>query len=148
MITNTMKVQYYVRMRAWVTIDDELLDVIWQSSEHHYDSVVKSMCRQRRPDGDYDQAGLLYSARMWRKRFKEQPSTDPDFDPNAMDLCFRDIDLMCKALEMDRTGKGMVITIALHAILRTFNDNTQVINKALESGPEHVFNLLNPQPQS
>lgn len=144
-ITNTMKVQYYVRMRAMVTIDDELLDVILQSSEHHYDSRVKSMCRQKNQDGDYREAGLLYSARMWRKHFKEQPSSDPDFDPNAMDLAFSDIDLMCKALEMDQTGKGMAITMALHKILRTFKDNEDIINKALVISPEKLFGILNPQ---
>lgn len=115
---HNMKTFLQAKLIAHIEIEDEDFDFIKKCCKHHYDFKVKS---------SVEVGGFLYGYTNRREWSKGQDK--------VLELEFRQIDLLLKALEMGQyieLGKAAVISVKLKKILTCMNEKYAELNPELE----------------
>lgn len=113
---------FYAEIKACIRIPDEYFEFICKCAAHHYDGKVKSLV---------EVGGFLYGEKNTRQWLKESQSHDESLDDR--EYTFRQIDLMCKAIEFPSTPLGEKITKEFVVILGGISDKSEYINHILKS---------------
>jgi hypothetical protein len=107
-----------IRMEADVAFTDKEFEILTKNFKHHYSFDVSSAA---------EHGGWFYgmsSIREWEKS-EEMPIS-------ARQLTFRQIDLMTKALEMDRSDEAINLYRRLSSILTDMNGTTARLSLGLD----------------
>lgn len=105
---------FFATLIATVELSDAEFDLLWKSSEKHYDSTVELSCKQ---------GGFLYGAKN-RRSFSNGEDKTADFK-------FRQLDLMLKALEFPFSEEKAVLSLRLQKIMQDMREKHAEINKQL-----------------
>lgn len=113
-----MKTFLQAKLVAYIEMPDEDFDFIKKCCANHYDHKVKSTV---------EVGGFMYGFTNRREWSKGEDKT--------LELEFRQIDLLCKALEMGAyidANAAYRISTALRNILTAMNDKYKILNPELE----------------
>lgn len=115
-----MKHYLQVEMVAMVEFTDEEWNVIMECCRHHYDYKVKTST---------EKGGFLYGAQNHRDWCKDGEDKTDDFT-------FRQLDTICKGLEMSQSPLRDEIYSKIHNILKDINKTGVEINDNLKKSYE------------
>lgn len=114
-----MEYNFWADIKAMVDIPEEYFEFICQAAAHHYDGTVRDMVAV---------GGFLYGQKGRRDFMKK---AHPEQKLMQETYTFRQIDLMCKAIEFPATAMGWEITREFKQILDGINQKSKYINHLL-----------------
>lgn len=110
---------FWADIKAAIDMPEEYFAFICQAAAHHYDATVLDMVAV---------GGFLYGQKGRRDFMKK---THPDQALQEEVYTFRQIDLMCKAIEFPATAMGWEITREFKQVLDGINQKSKYINNLL-----------------
>lgn len=119
-----MEYSFYAKIEVTVKISVADIEYIVQACKSHYDHKVQSAAEQ----GNF--VFGMNNRRIWAAEKGETEIED--------NLTFRQIDLLCKAVEFSRDEQGWRIYAAFLKIIHAINDKARLINEELQKEPNTV----------
>lgn len=119
-----MEYSFYARIEVNVKIAVADVEYIVTACKTHYDGKVQSAA---------EQGNFVYG--MNNRRIWAMEKGETEIEDN---LTFRQIDLLCKAVEFARDEQGGRIYGALSKIIHAINDKARLVNEELNKEPNTI----------
>ena len=122
---------FYATLTANVFVNDEDFNFIYECFQRHYDTTIKMAA---------DVGGFLYGLRNRRVKFYD---TEIITNENRiLDLSNRQIQLILKSLEMQRTDQASDINFRFHKILQELVEKQNSLNNNINLYSFHQLLLI------
>lgn len=108
---------FFATLKAHIELSDDDFELLFEEAKYHYDFEIKSSIKV---------GGFLYGLKNYRTFAQEAGHPD-----KIVVFSERELNLMMKALEMNRNEVGLKLYERLFNVFKDLQDKTVAVNRSL-----------------